>query len=545
MAQTNILRGMTYHEAQARTDRDQRTLGAEFLRRVKRNPRKLAVMDFRGEMSRLRLAAVALSIFPLLELADDEERVGVVLPPGQGGTLVNLSLALAGRCAVNLNHTTGDAQLARMAKMAGLRTIISSKLYLSKIGEPSLPGRVILAEDLIPKLSKPKVLANMAKIMALPVEKLDKSRPEQLVTIIFSSGSTADPKGIQITHQQIAFICDSVREHVELEIQNDVLASPLPLFHSFGYIVGMWMGLVFGLPMAHQADPRDGRALGKLCEESGATILLSTPTFVRGYMRRIEPEQLATLRFGVVGAERCPEDLKETFREKYGAELLEGYGTTELVPAASVNNLNHNRAGSVGRPLPGVEIFTMDPETEEILPQGEEGLLVVRSPARMVGYLGRPDLTEQSFVHGGYNTGDIGRVDEDGFVFITGRLARFAKIGGEMVPLDKVESAIEHYLDETYPEEAQTIEVAVGAVRSRRKGERLLVMHTGLPCEPKDLLEGLKDLPAIFKPKAGDFHEVDELPVLGTGKRNLGEIANMAQAIADGKKGSILGRLKS
>ena len=267
-------------------------------------------------------------------------------------------------------------------------------------------------------------------------------------------------------------------------------------------------------------------------ERSGATILISTPTFVRGYMRRIEPEQLATLRFGVVGAERCPMALHKAFRERYGVPLLEGYGCTELAPAASVNTPEHMREGSVGRPLPGVEVFTMDPETRELLDEGEEGLLVVRTPAMMEGYLDRPDLTERVFVHDGYDTGDIGHVDADGFIHLTGRLARFAKIAGEMVPLDNVEAAIQTWLVANHEGE---FEIAVGAVPSARRGERLIVLYEGLPCEPAEILEGLGDLPAIYKPKPLDFHRVEAIPLLGTGKRDLARIREMAAAVATGE----------
>jgi acyl-[acyl-carrier-protein]-phospholipid O-acyltransferase/long-chain-fatty-acid--[acyl-carrier-protein] ligase len=303
------------------------------------------------------------------------------------------------------------------------------------------------------------------------------------------------------------------------------------------------MGLALGIPLAHQADPRDGRALGKLIARTGATILISTPTFVRGYMRRVEPEQLASLRFAVVGAERCPADLKNAFRDAYGAELLEGYGCTELAPACALNTLEASRDGSVGRPLPGIEVFTIDPESGELLTRGQEGLLVVRSPGRMLGYLDRPDLTAEAFVHGGYNTGDMARVDEEGFIHLTGRLARFAKIGGEMVPLDRVESEIQAWLAERFGEESADA-IAVASVPSLRRGERVVVLHTSLPCSPQEIVDGLESLPTIFKPRAKDFYAVDEIPVLGTGKRDLGRVRSLAAEVAQGALGSVVHRFE-
>ncbi len=528
-----------FAEAQARTASDPRSIGAEFLRQVRRAPRRVAVRDFRGQMSRLRLAAVALTLIPLLGLEEDEERVGIVLPPGQGGALVNLALALAGRTSVNLNHTTGAAQLARMGQLAGIRTVVTSRLYLERIGEPVLLGRLVMAEDLIPRLDKKRVLWNMLRVLLLPPGRLDRGRPDQVFTIIFSSGTTGDPKGVQITHRTLLYNCDAVMAHLELYPERDVVVSPLPLFHSFGLIPGLWMGLLGGLPVAGQADPRDGKLLGELIQAAGGTILISTPTFVRGYLRRFSAEQLSTLRLAVVGAERCPAELKQSFREAFGTELLEGYGCTELSPAAAVNTPQANRDGTVGRPLPGIEVLTMDPDTRELLPPGREGLLVVRSPGRMLGYLDRPDLTEAAFVHGGYDTGDMGHVDEGGFVTITGRLARFAKIGGEMVPLDNVEAALQAALEAAYPGDPG--QLAVAAVASERRGERLVVLHTGLPCTAEDLLAAADDLPPLFKPRAADFIPVEAIPELGTGKRDLGAIKRLAGELAqeEGRPGVV------
>lgn len=518
---------LTFEEAKARADRDPRTLGAAFLHHARRSPRAVAVRDFRGRMGRLKLAGAALALFPLLEVEDEEGSVGILLPPGQAGALANLSLALAGRTAVNLNHTAGEQQMERMCRLADVRTIVSAQMYLDRLGGPKLPGRVLLAEDLLARMSKARVIRQMLRVMVVPAGTIDRSRPAQVAALIYSSGSTGDPKGVQLTHQQILANCDAVMDHLELFPGRDVLATPLPLFHCFGLIPGMWLCLARGFTIAAQADPRDGAALGNLVEEAGATLIISTPTFVRGYLRRIEPSQLATLRFAVVGAERCPAELRAAFKKRYDAELLEGYGATELGPVVAINTDDDPRDGSVGRPVPGVEVFTMDPDSSEILPPGETGVLVVRSPARMTGYLDRPDLTEQAFVHGGYDTGDIGRVDEDGFIHITGRLARFAKIGGEMVPLDNLESALLLFMDEHYRDFA--VDLALAAVHDKRRGERVVVLHTGLPCPADEAIAALSEWPALYRPRPADFYVVEAIPVLGTGKRDLGAIHRLAE----------------
>jgi len=521
---------LAYEAAQDQTDRDPRSLGRVFLAAVRRHPRRLAIRDAQGTLTYVKLAGIAWRLLPLLELAADEERVGVLLPPGRAGTIVNVALALAGRTAVNLNHTAGAAQVERMCQIAGVRTVITASLYLRRIGDPVVPGRRVLVEELLPRLKPLHVLLAMAKLLALPLGLIDRTPADRAAAIIFSSGSTGDPKGVLLTHRQILANCRAVADALHLDGDRDVLLSPLPLFHSFGLVPGLWLGLALGLPVAAHPDPTDGKMLGELAVAAGATFLISTPTFVRGWMRRIEPAQFKTLRLAVVGAERCPVDLKEAFKERYGADLLEGYGCTELGPVVACNLPTvvndgvtevHSRDGSVGRPLPGIHVVAIDPATHAVLPAGGEGLLVVRSPARMAGYFGRDDLSAQAFRNGGYNTGDIGRVDADGFVHITGRLARFAKIAGEMVPLDNIEKALQVLCGER-------CEVAVASVPDPARGERLVVLHTGWPDSPDDLLKALDGQPALWRPKARDVHQVADLPKLGTGKRDLAGLKKLA-----------------
>jgi acyl-[acyl-carrier-protein]-phospholipid O-acyltransferase/long-chain-fatty-acid--[acyl-carrier-protein] ligase len=270
-------------------------------------------------------------------------------------------------------------------------------------------------------------------------------------------------------------------------------------------------------------------------ESNGATLIISAPTFVRTWLRRIERHQLKSLRLVVVGAERCPDELRTAFQERFGIALLEGYGCTELAPTVAVNlptvvrdgiTEQRSRDGSVGRALPGLHVFAVDIATHAVLPPGGEGLLVVRSPARMRGYLGRPDLTAEVFIHGGYNTGDVGHVDVDGFIHITGRLARFAKIGGEMVPLDHVQAALMQVAGDR--------DVVVSAVPDAVRGERVVVMHTGVAGGTDALLKALEGQPVLWRPKPKDVREVASIPKLGTGKLDLGLIKQQARELFGG-----------
>ena len=396
-------------------------------------------------------------------------------------------------------------------------------------------------QALIPKVSKLSVLFQMLRVFLFPAKRLAAAGPEDVACLIFSSGSTGDPKGVQLTHRQLLANLIGIQVHLNLEENADVVLSPLPLFHSFGSCV-MWLTLVCGYGLIAHADPRDGRTIGGLAEQYRPTLLISTPTFVRGYVRRVKQDQFASLRSAIVGAEKCPEDLHTSFKEKYGAALFEGYGCTELAPVVSANQPNidgedghelRNRPGSVGRPLPGIEVVTINPDTREVLPEGETGLLLVRSPARMLGYLGREDLTRKVFLHDGYDTGDIGHVDSDGFIHITGRLARFAKVAGEMVPMDLVEEKFMAALQEIAGASHEH-DLAIAAVPDTAKGERLVVLYTSLPCALQDLMDRIEDLPTLFRPRERDAYQVDALPVLGTGKRDLKQLKVLAEELALG-----------
>jgi acyl-[acyl-carrier-protein]-phospholipid O-acyltransferase/long-chain-fatty-acid--[acyl-carrier-protein] ligase len=355
--------------------------------------------------------------------------------------------------------------------------------------------------------------------------------------VIFSSGSTGTPKGVQLTHRQLLANFSAILPHLGLEQERDILLSPLPLFHSFGYAVGTFFPLCTGLGIAAHPDPTDALAIGKLAAMTKASFLVSTATFVRGYLRRISPEQFASLRFAVVGAEKCPQDLRERFRDRYQAELYEGYGATELAPVVSVNHAHHVRdgvheqgckEGSVGRPMPGIDVVTMDPDTRELLPPGHEGLLVVRSPARMLGYLNQPERTDDAFVHDGYDTGDMGYVDDDGFVHITGRLARFAKIGGEMVPLEQVQEHLAEACRQRIGESNEHV-LAVSSAPDPSRGERVVVLHDGLPLSAEEIAALGADLPPLFRPRSRDVHQVDAIPMLGTGKLDLRGLKDLAE----------------
>jgi acyl-[acyl-carrier-protein]-phospholipid O-acyltransferase/long-chain-fatty-acid--[acyl-carrier-protein] ligase len=312
----------------------------------------------------------------------------------------------------------------------------------------------------------------------------------------------------------------------------------LPFFHSFGYTVTLWAPLQIGASTVYHTDPRAAREIGELCRTYGCTLYLSTATFLRFCLKKCGPGDFATLRLLICGAEKLPTSLSQDFAKRFGVVPLEGYGTTELSPACNANLSDRavngvvevrNRPGTIGPPLPGNAVRIADPETLEALPVGQEGLVLVSGANVMKGYLHKPELSAQALRDGWYVTGDVGRVDPDGFATLTGRLSRFAKVGGEMVPLEKVEEELHEALETT-----ERV-CAVTCVPDEVRGERLVVLH--VPAEGLEVrawcgkLVG-RGLPNLWLPAERDFYPVAELPLLGSGKVNLKAVKEMALALA-------------
>jgi acyl-[acyl-carrier-protein]-phospholipid O-acyltransferase/long-chain-fatty-acid--[acyl-carrier-protein] ligase len=317
----------------------------------------------------------------------------------------------------------------------------------------------------------------------------------------------------------------------------DTAVGVLPFFHSFGYTATMWLVLVLDAAGAFHFNPLDAQQVSKLVGKYKGTVFFATPTFLRGYVRRCDPEEMKTLDVVVAGAEKLPADLTDAFEQRFGVRPIEGYGCTELSPVVSVNippsrspsgDATGMREGTVGRPLPGIEAKIVDPESHAQRPQGEAGMLLIRGPNVMQGYLHKPELTAEVVRDGWYTTGDIAILHPDGFIQITGRESRFSKIGGEMVPHIKVEETLQRIVGAGEEE----LKVAVTAVPDERKGERLVVLHTALEKSPEQICRELSaaGLPNLWIPAPDSFVQVEQIPVLGTGKFDLKGMKEVALA---------------
>jgi acyl-[acyl-carrier-protein]-phospholipid O-acyltransferase / long-chain-fatty-acid--[acyl-carrier-protein] ligase len=521
-----------------------RPLHRSFVQTARRHPLRFAMAD--GRTPKLRFAgALTRTVFLARRLHPvwrDQKMVGILLPPSVPGALVNVAALLMGKVPVNLNYTASNEVLASCAKQCELQTVITSKAFLERV-HVQPPAQAVMLEDLA---DQPRLLERLTAAVVswfLPVRLIEKfvgaaKKPglDDIATIIFSSGSTGDPKGVILTHYNVAANVEQLNQVFMLG-RNDKILGILPFFHSFGFTGTLCLPMTIGMGVVFHPNPLEARAIGALVSQYAITFLLATPTFLQSYMRRCSPEDFGSLEYVMAGAEKLPERVALAFEDRFGIRPLEGYGCTECSPAVTVNTKDFRAAqfrqvgakrASIGHPLPGISVRIVDPETMAPLPQGDTGLLLVRGPNVMQGYLNRPEKTAEVLRDGWYNTGDIAAMDEDGFIRITDRMSRFSKIGGEMVPHIKVEDKLHEIAGAT-----EQI-FAVTAVPDEKKGERLIILHT-LPEEQLQecLIQVSKsDLPTLWKPRADQFVRVQSLPYLGTGKLDLRKLKEIAVGAA-------------
>ena len=518
-------------------------LPRKFLRQCRKRLLRSKIVDSGGaDLSGGQLLMRTLILRRLLRrelLAADEQYVGVLLPPSAGGVVVNAALSLDRRVTANLNYTVSSAVMNSCIRQAGIKHVLTSRRVMEKL-EIEIDADVVYVEEFRDKVSTADKLIAALQAYLLPAALLERllgvqrMQADDVFTVIFTSGSTGEPKGVLLSQANVLSNVEAIDQVVQLN-PHDVLLGILPFFHSFGFTTTLWTVLGLDIKGAYHFSPLDARQVGKLAEQHRATIILCTPTFLRSYMRRCKPEELASLEVVVVGAEKMPIELAAAFEEKFRTRPVEGYGTTELSPLVSVNvppsrsrtDQVDLREGTIGHPVPGVSVKVVDLDTFDDLPCDEQGMLLVRGPNVMLGYLNQPEKTAEVMRDGWYITGDIAKIDQDGFITITGRESRFSKIGGEMAPHQRIEEE----LFKIVGHEEEKLNLAVTSVADERKGERLVVLYTELPCSVDELREGLSraELPNLWIPARDSFQQVDEIPVLGTGKLDLRGLQRLAQ----------------
>ena len=464
---------------------------------------------------------------------------GVLLPNAPESAILTLAVLAADRTPAMINYSAGENIAIASARDAGIGKILTSRKFLQKLKWQETPEMLCL-EDLIPSLPAREKMIALLMAALLPGRTIVRNlapascyNMHRQAVLLFSSGSTGKPKAVMLTQLNISCNIHSFIRVIDWSKRKDKLLGNLPFFHAYGFMLSLAFPALFGCQAAHTLNPLDGAVVVKAVKDLSLTILAATPTFLRKYMSRATAEDFKSLRLVITGAEKLRPDLAEEFRTLTGRDIIEGYGCTELSPIVTIN-LNRSiyqlgkhaeHPGSIGCPLPGIHVRITDPETGVELPPGREGRMQVMAGSVMKGYLNNPAQTALVIQNGYYDTGDIARFDEDGYVYITGRASRFSKIGGEMVPHERIEQAISALCAEG--------EVAVSGRSDKLKGERLVVFYTWSELDIKAVIENLRNsgLPNIWLPKADDFVLVEAIPCLGSGKLDLLKLKEMAEKI--------------
>ncbi len=517
-----------------------------FIRSCKKTSKRPRMADSTGmELTGGKLLAAALAFRRVLLrdiLSADEKHVGILLPPTVGCGLANLALTLGRRVTVNLNYTMSEKDVNYVIRDAGVKHVITSKKFIEK--KPfNLDVPFVFLEDLKEQVRGLDRLLSGLGAFVLPAWILDRClglhrvKPDDPITAIYTSGSTGEPKGVLLSQHNISATIDAANQVFQVE-DSDVVLGVVPIFHSLGYLAALWLPMCLTPKVVYHVNPLDAKEIGKLAQQHGVSILFGTPTFLRGYLKRCEKEQFHKLDLAVVGAEKLPLELAEQFRNKFGVLPSEGYGATETSGPAAVNIPDHRsdavlqkgtKLGTVGRPLPGVVIRAVNPATREPLSVNQEGLLLIKGPNVMLGYWNRPEKTAAVIKDGWYDTGDMGMVDDEGFVHITGRISRFSKIAGEMIPHLRVEECLSKICEDPTNADAG-IQIAVTSVPDEKRGERLIILHKRLHKSVPTIIDELskEGLPNLWIPSNDAFIEVEEIPLLGTGKLDLRGMKQMA-----------------
>jgi acyl-[acyl-carrier-protein]-phospholipid O-acyltransferase/long-chain-fatty-acid--[acyl-carrier-protein] ligase len=467
-------------------------------------------------------------------------RVAVVLPPGRAAVLANAALMLAGKVPVNLNFTAGRAATEAAIRIAGITEVITAAPVIKRLPDFPWPERTLRIEEIMPPLKKKiifwRILVFLPWRLLAAILRVPSKGDREEAVILFTSGSVGEPKGVVLSHRNILGNVSQFSSMLNLTPKDAILGC-LPFFHSFGCTVTLWYPLIEGVRLVTYPNALDTAKNIELVEKHKISLLISTPTFLRGYLRKADPAQLASLDLVVTGAEKLPNELAKVFEERMGKPVHQGYGLTETSPVVSFNLPDPaksspddsvqpaSRLGSAGKLAPGMAAQIREPDTGEPLSLHEAGMLWLRGPNIFEGYLDDPDRTAAVLQDGWFKTGDLARFDEDGFLYIEGRLSRFSKIGGEMVPHETVETKIREALKLSQDDQC----IAVTGIPDESKGEVLVLLST-IDIDPNTLRTGLNALgiPNLWVPKR--IQRIEAIPTLASGKLDLKAIREKALA---------------
>lgn len=497
-------------------------------------------------------------------LKPDEKNVGVFVPMSVGGCIMNAALTFDQRVVINLNHTFGAEILDYCVHYAEIKHVISGRKMAERFPDLKLP--LVCLEDYKPKITLWDKLVCMFDAIFLPAWLLrwklgiSKMKQDDVVSIIFTSGSTGRPKGVMLSHKNITYVNRGFFDAMRI-CEKDRMLQILPFFHGFGYVGNFWTLFLCGARGFYHFNPLESKKVGELSGKFKCSLLFCAPTFLRNFLRKCPKDNFENMNTIFCGAEKLQSDLIEAWETKYGNRPCEGYGATELSPCPIANvpdsrislccddpDLSDRskggnseewfrKDGSIGRALARTTVKVIDPETGADLGVNEIGMVVARGLIQMVGYYKDPERTAQVNPNGWYVTGDIGRMDEDGFIWLTGRESRISKIGGEMVPHLLIEEKIIRFMESRMSDEIKESQngpvCAVTSLPDKKKGERIIVLYRAVGVTPAEIRAELQrqGVANLWIPGEAGFVVVNEVPILGTGKLDLGSIKKLAEKL--------------
>lgn len=504
-------------------------IGELFLAQARRTPGQVIVADQTSGAKTYRDLVTAVLVLRPVVAALPGEAVGIMLPASVGAVVLYLTALFAGKTPVMVNWTAGPRQMAHALELAGVERVLTANRLVQRVKAQGLDlsplaDRLVLLED-VGRAIPLRVKLAAALRARLGRHGLDRVAPRDPAVILFTSGSESLPKAVPLTHANILTNARDVAANFGL-YPDDRALGILPPFHSFGLTVTTLLPLLTGLRVVYHPNPTEGTVLARLIAAYGVTLLVGTPTFLRGIVRAADDAQLATLRAVISGAEKCPDELfDEVGRRWPKLNIIEGYGITECSPVVAANNEHAPRRGAIGKPMASVECAVVDLDTHIRIPpgSGRAGMLLVRGPSVFGGYLGAgvPSPFVEFEGRSWYRTGDLVTEDADGVLAFRGRLKRFAKLGGEMISLPAIEEALVRALAPA----ADEPQLAVECTPVETNPE--LVLFTTLDVDREAANRCIRDAGLSPLHNVRRVVRLEAIPLLGTGKtdyRSLREL---------------------
>ncbi len=499
-------------------------LHQRFIQSAKRFPKRIAVYD-KATMTDYTYSKMLIASFILMEYIGKlkSRYIGILLPTGVGAMLTLLGTMMKGKIPVMINYATGAIENCRYAReKCQFKTIITSRKLLEKLNVQPI-DHMIFVEDILDGVGLiAKLKAAALSMLPFPVLKdmVHHGDISEISVILFTSGSEKEPRAVQLSHRNILHNVNAFPTMINID-ENDVFASILPMFHVFGLTVNFWLPALIGASMVTYPNPLDYKTVCQYIRDYKVTFIAATPAFFYGYLKKSEPGDFATVKIAIAGADKLPDKVYEGFQKKHGITLLEGYGTTETSPVIATNYPGSHKPGSIGRPIPNTQVRILDINTDKIMGPNQEGKIMVKGDLVMEGYLHDLEETSLRIRNGWYDTGDIGMIDEDGFMYHRGRFKRFVKVGGEMVSLVKVEDILSQLLPED-------VICCVVDVPNPTKGADVVAAVANGDFDMHKVMKQLKkELPSIAIPK--QFYVIDDIPMMPSGKVNFRAVEKLCR----------------